>query len=181
MNELPKRKHPRLKGYDYAKNGAYFITICVKGRHNMLGELVGRDAHIAPSNHIMPTIRLSEYGKIIDKYINSINSPKKSVAVDKYVIMPNHVHMIIILENEAGNPDHREMMGNGATWASRPTAIPDIVRSFKVMVSKEIGFSLWQTSYHDHIIRSEDEYHRICQYIDDNPAKWAEDDYFSHN
>ena len=94
------------------------------------------------------------------------------MSIDKYAIMPNHVHMIILLKNE--NRDYQ----NGAMRTSRPTAIPNLLRSLKIMVSKEIGFSLWQASYYDHIIRSEEDYLRIWQYIDENPAKWAEDKYF---
>ena len=167
QKELPIRKHPRLKGYAYSKNGAYFITICVKDKHNLLGTVVGRDVFIAP------TVKLSEYGNVVDKHINKINSLGKGAVVDKYVIMPNHVHMLIMIENE--------IIGciSGAMKTSRPTTIPNLLRSFKTMVSKEIGVSLWQTSYHDHIIRDETDYLRIWQYIDENPMKWTEDKYYS--
>jgi len=176
QSELPIRKHPRLKGYDYGICGGYFITICVKNRESMLGEVVGRDVFIAP------TVQLSEYGNIIDKHINIINSLGKGVFVDKYVIMPNHVHMIILLENEMQDCSNGAMCGagNGAMKTSRPTTtIPNLLRSFKTMVSKEIGFSLWQTSYHDHIIRSKEEYRKIWNYIDENPGRWRDDKYYN--
>ena len=93
QKELPVRKHPRLEGYDYSSNGAYFITVCVKDRHEMLGSVVvGRDVFIAPS------VELSEYGRVVDKHINIINSLGKGIWVDKYVIMPNHIHMIAMIE-----------------------------------------------------------------------------------
>jgi len=77
--ELPKRKNIRLKDYDYSSNGAYFVTICVKDRHELLGEIVGRDVLIAL------TVRLSEYGNVVDKHINIINSSSKSAIIDKYI------------------------------------------------------------------------------------------------
>ena len=90
--ELQKRKPIRLKNYDYSSPGAYFITICTHNRKELLSEIiVGDDAHIVPKNHI------SKYGLICDKYINNINIKYENVTVDKYVIMPNHIHLIIIL------------------------------------------------------------------------------------
>ena len=91
-NELPKRKPTRLKGYDYSTPGAYFITICVKDKKQLLSKIiVGDDALIVPQNH------LSNCGLICDKYINNINNKYENVTVDKYVIMPNHIHLIIFL------------------------------------------------------------------------------------
>ena len=166
MKELPVRKNIRLTGYDYSQNGAYFVTICVKGKHEILGEIVGDDAHIVP-----PFVVYSEYGNIVEKHIKNINGSHDDVNVDKYIIMPNHVHIILVLQNN-----------DGTMWASSPTAaaarIPGVIRTLKTLVTKQIGFSVWQRSYHDRIIRSEDEYHRIWQYIDENPVKWTEDEYY---
>jgi len=162
--ELPKRKNIRLKCYDYNQNGAYFVTVCVKDRHELLGKIVGDDAHIVPSY-----IEHSEYGNIVEKHIKNINNSYEDVLVDKYVIMPNHIHMIIKINRE-----------DGTMWASSPTTakIPNIIRSLKILVAKECGFSFWQRAYHDHIIRNEADYLRIWQYIDENPAKWTEDTYY---
>ena len=158
--DLPKRKPTRLKGYDYSTPGAYFITICVKERKELLSKIVGDDAHIVPGNS------LSEIGLICDKYINNINIKYENVTVDKYVIMPNHIHFIIFL--------------HGTMWASSPTKnIETIIRSFKTMVTKEIGFSIWQRSYHDHIIRDEKDYQKIWEYIDTNPLKWNLDCFYN--
>ena len=86
---LPKRKPTRLKGYEYSTPGAYFITICVKDRKQLLSKIiVGDDAHIVPKSHI------SNYGLICDKYINNINIKYENVTIDKYVIMPNHIHLL---------------------------------------------------------------------------------------
>jgi len=137
---------------------------------------VGRDVHIAP------IVKLTEYGKIVDKHINIINTLGKGLTVDKYIIMPNHVHIIIVLGNGVGGGGSGDCgngeRGGGAMKTSRPTTIPNILRSFKTMVSKDIGFSLWQASFYDHVIRDEEDYLRIWKYIDENPLKWSEDEYF---
>ena len=158
---LPKRKATRLKGYDYSTPGAYFITICTKDRKELLSEIfVGDDAYIVPKN------RLSNYGMICDKYINNINTKYENVIVDKYVIMPNHIHLIIFL--------------NGTMRASSPTKnIENIIRSFKTLVTKEIRHKIWQRSYHDHIIRGEKDYRKIWEYIDTNPIKWELDCFYN--
>ena len=154
---LPKRKPTRLKGYEYSTPGAYFITICVKDRKQLLSKIiVGDDAHIVPKSHI------SNYGLICDKNNNNINIKYENVTIDKYVIMPNHIHLIIFL--------------HGTMRASSPTKnIETIIRSFKTLVTKEIGYSIWQRSYHDHIIRGEKDYQKIWEYIDTNVIRWEKD------
>jgi len=158
---LPKRKPTRLKGYDYGAPGAYFITICTQDRKELLSKIiVGDDAYIVPQNN------LSEIGLICDKYINNITNKYEDVTVDKYVIMPNHIHLLIFL--------------HGTMKASSPTKnIETIIRSFKTMVTKEMGNSIWQRSYHDHIIRGEKEYRKIWEYIDTNPIKWESDCFYN--
>ncbi len=160
--DLPRRRKTRLQGYDYSQNGAYFITICAKNRAHLFGDIiVGGDAHIAPCTE------LSQYGMVVEKYINGIPG------IHKYAVMPNHIHMII----------HIDSPGNGTMWASSPTAqpIPQIIRSFKTLVTKEIGFVLFQRSYHDHIIRNEQDYREIWEYIDTNPAKWEKDCFYDQS
>lgn len=95
--ELIKRKQNRLTDYDYAQNGAYFITICVNDRKPILSSItVGADI-IRPNN-----IKLTNIGKVVDYSINSILLHYDGVFVDNYVIMPNHIHMIIRIENDGG-------------------------------------------------------------------------------
>ncbi len=157
MKYLPARKPNRLKDFDYSSDGAYFITLCVKDKHEMLGSIdVGE--HI-----VLP--RLSDIGKIVDTAINNITKVYALVEVDKYIIMPNHVHMILLIT-----------LGNGSTMCS-PT-ISRIIKHCKEYVTKQIGYSMWQTSYHDHIIRDEQDYQNHWKYIDENPLKWAEDEYY---
>ena len=152
MNELPKRKEIRLKEFDYSSPGAYFITICVKDRKPILSEIVGDDAHIVPK----------PYGAVVEKYIR--NGPE----IEKYVFMPDHIHMILRL-------------ADGSMWASTPTdanalrpknRIASIVRSVKVLTTKEIGQSIFQRSYYDHVIRNQRDYNEIWEYIENNPKKY---------
>ena len=126
-------------------------------RQKLLGKIVGGDAFIAPH------ARLSKYGMVVDKYI------RRTKGIDKYVIMPNHIHMIIIINSRVSGT----IYDNGTMRASSPTqSIPQLVKSLKILITKEIGFSLFQRSYHDHIIRNEKEYKQIWEYIDKNPLKW---------
>ena len=149
------RKNPRLKGWDYGRDGAYFITICTKNRELSLGRVVGGDAHIAPR------VRLTALGELARSRLTSVPG------MLKFVVMPNHVHFIVALEN-------------GPMWASAPTVtIPKLVRSYKALVTKAHGAPVWQRGYHDHIIRSERDFLRIWTYLDDNPLKWELDRYYT--
>ncbi|MBQ7121125.1 MAG: transposase [Clostridia bacterium] len=153
---LPKRKPIRLKGYDYSSVGAYHITICTKDKKmlfwNNVGATFGR-----PNNQY----QLSSYGEIAKNEIEKINTIYDAVRIDKYVVMPNHIHIIIsIVSDEFGRPQ------------VAPT-IPRIIQQFKGAVSKKIGFSVWQKGYNDHIIRGQQDYDEIWQYIDENPLRWV--------
>lgn len=157
---MKNRKRNRLADYDYSQPGAYFITVCTKDRRCILSTVVGVD------DHIDPQIQLSKIGAVVEKYIKTIPG------VGHYVIMPNHVHMILHIS--AKNPTE------GPMWASVPSDanVLNLVRTWKTLITKALGQSIWQRSYYDHIIRSEQEYVEIAEYIMGNPGKWAEDKYF---
>lgn len=157
--ELPKRKQIRAKGFDYSEAGAYFVTICTENKKCLLGTVVGEDI-------ILPhyRVQLSRYGKIVDNAIRNISAHYENITVDKYVVMPNHVHLILMFENSG-------------RIISAPT-LSTVIGQMKRYASKEAGISLWQRSYHDHIIRNEKDYSEIYQYIESNPARWAEDKYY---
>ena len=154
--DLPQRKKARLQGYDYASCGAYFVTICTADRHQLLWENV-------EANCVRPNEPpLSDIGKTINREIQKLNGIYKNVVVDKYAIMPDHIHMIIfIMPNE-----------NGRTQFA-PT-LSRIIKQFKGSITKQIGFSIWQKSFNDHIIRNEKSYLEIWKYIDGNPLKFSE-------
>ena len=142
--EYPKRKWSRLKNHDYSADAYYFLTVCTKNRECILSK-------ISADGQNNTVLALTPYGEIAESFVRSIPG------IDKYVIMPNHIHMII----------HKT---NGKSLASD-------VRSFKGLTTKRIGKSIWQDYYYDHIIRDEEDYLKKWNYIDRNPGRWAEDEY----
>ena len=157
MDKLPQRKKIRLEDYNYSQAGYYFVTICTKDRKNILWEVGATLGRQLP---------LSFIGQIIDNEINNISSIYENVKINKYVIMPNHLHMIIVLDPKNGRSK------------TVPT-ISRIIQQFKGSISKKVGFSLWQNSFYDHIIRNEMDYQEIWNYIENNPLKWHEDKYYT--
>ena len=162
MNELPKRKNIRLKDYDYSSNGAYFITICVKDKRELLGKIIVGDAHPG-----VPNAELTAIGEQVKVNIENIAVVYSNIEVPCYVVMPNHIHLILLVTG-----------GRDARCAS-PTksVVAKVINALKSLTSRHFGETLWQRGYHDHIIRNEGDYLRIWRYIDENPAKWAEDEY----
>ena len=122
----------------------------------MLSKIVGGDDLGAPKKII-----LTSYGKIVDKYINHINTVYNNISVENYIIMPNHIHLLIFIDEYK----------NGTMWASSPTKLGTVVRSLKTMVTKEIGYSIWQRSYYDEIIRDEKHFQSVWNYIEYNALK----------
>ncbi len=159
---LISRKSTRLKNFDYSQNGSYFLTLCAKDKQRIFGDIVGGGAFDAPQ------VKLSPIGLIAEKYILSSNNIK-DISVDKYVIMPNHIHLIVTVKNQGGT-----------SRAPSPTSakIPLFVSTLKRFCNKEIGFNAFQRSFFDHIIRDEQDYNTRWNYIDTNPAKWETDDFY---
>ena len=153
------RKEYRLKNFDYSSANSYFITICVKNREPILWQSVPKENVGAPIGR--PSDRLSVYGKVIDEAINKIPQKYEFISVDNYVIMPNHIHLLLSVNKLSGEAS---------------ADIPRVVNQLKGYVTKQLGFSLWQKLYHDRVVRNEEEYLNKWQYIDDNPARWEEDD-----
>lgn len=165
--EHPQRKENRLKGYDYGSAGAYFITVCTKGRAFLLWKSETYQNILQRMKAFMPvgadTIRplLSDYGVKVDQAINEMRCHYPEIKIDSYVIMPNHVH-ILLMTNARSKP------------------ISTIIGQMKRSASMAIGEGIWQKSFHDHIVRDENDLQRIRQYIESNPAHWAEDRYYIH-
>ena len=250
------RKDIRLKHYDYSSAGFYYITICTKNRLHLFGKIINGKMHY------------SKHGIIAKDELINMPSHYKNISLDNYIIMPDHIHMIIIVESETKNkgappmqvigappvrdvvqPPVRDIapplgqdtaplaappaaphaappaappatptaappvraplaapvsvcetdtperdvatpaapvsvcetdtqgrdLGTLVGRASAPPTIGNIIRGYKSAVSRKIGFSVWLRNYYDHIIRSEEDYFRIWQYIDENPAKWQND------
>ncbi len=154
MDNLPKRKTIRVEDYDYASPGAYFITICTSNRENLFWRGCRGDLR-SPAK-----LPLSEIGKTVDSELQKLSSVYSAVKVDKYCIMPDHVHLIIsISADECGRPQ------------VAPT-ISRIVQQFKGAVTKQAGRTVWQKSFYDHGIRNRQDYDEIWAYIDNNPRKY---------
>ena len=158
--ELPKRKPNRLTEYDYSTPNAYFITICTANRKN----LFWKDARAGidlPEN-----IPLTNLGMAVKQIIYDIPKHYPAITVDHAVVMPNHIHLLLQINTDA---DGRPM--------AAPT-ISTVINQTKGIVSKKAGFSVWQKGFYDHVIRSEQDYLDVWNYIEGNPGKWAEDTLF---
>lgn len=142
------------------------MTICTEGRKNLFWN-VGTDGHVSPVGATCGRPPLSDVGMMVEHEINRINGIYPNVSIGKYAVMPNHIHMIILIDNAA---------------CGRPQVAPTIsriIQQFKGIISKKAGFTVWQRSFHDRIIRSETEYAEVWQYIDTNPLKWETDAYYT--
>ena len=187
--EHPERKANRLKGYDYGSVGAYFITICTKNgdplfwnenteamiracllSYQPVGAMATRDStrdgSYVMKQSEMDRIRpfLSAEGKIVDRAIQDISLRYQNVTVDHCVIMPNHVHLLLQLTKVQNDSSVKSVSG--------------IVGQTKRRISKEIGKTVWQKSFHDHIVRDEADLQRIWTYIENNPANWESDCFY---
>ena len=141
-----RRKTNRMKDYDYSQNGVYLITICTQNKEKIFGD-------IDFSEHAKTN--LNETGKILENYIDQVEE------VDNYIIMPNHIHLILNLFNDDKN-----------------RSIQSIVSSIKRNLTREIGYSAFQKSFHDHVIKNEKEYKNIWNYVENNAERWREDCFY---
>ena len=147
MKELPERKPNRLKDYDYSQNGVYFVTVCTFRREHLFGRIVGAGATEGSADNPVgatvpgrPHVELTELGMCVDSTI-AYYSTNNIIMFDKYVIMPNHIHLIIVNQPETGDRGR--------------SPLQNTVRNLKSYVTKKTGFSPWQRSFYDHIIRNE--------------------------
>lgn len=131
-------KPRRLGGFDYSTPGSYFITVCTANRQPLFWK----------------SRQLSIIGKTVEQEILKIKSVYSSIQIDKYAIMPDHLHMLITITDQSA------------------PAIPRIIQQFKGSVTKQIGQSIWQRSYYDHIIRNQKDYEEKWTYIENNPKKY---------
>ena len=166
--EYPKRKHPRLPGYDYGQDGVYFLTICTRSRALVLSEIVGRG--LAPAE-----VRLLPAGRIAAEELANLPKRFPRVRVEASVIMPNHIHLLLSLGAAGASPRPTD---------GRDPGIADIMRVFKSLTTRRWnrcngtqGRPLWQTSYYDHIIRDDNDFLLRWNYIETNPLRWTEDEY----
>lgn len=169
--ELPKRKQPRLKEYDYNTPGAYFITICSHNRKNIFSNIAG-EIHELPEN------KLTDEGKIVEETIMQLPD-RFNIDIDKYVIMPNHIHLLLVVKDD-------ERAIHESPLQNRRSLIFNVIGYLKMNSSKRIHTInrenvIWQRSFHDHIIRDKNDYEKIWEYIDTNILRWEQDCFYSNN
>ena len=167
--ELPKRKANRLPTYDYAQSGAYFITICTRKRQQILwadSNLETVEDVGAHSVRPQRSPHLSQAGKVVEDAILQIHAHYPAVQLEKYAIMPNHVHLLLMIQREQG----------GRTLCAPTLSL--VIKQMKENVTKHLGHSIWQKSFHDHVIRTQYGFEMIWQYIDTNPQNWHKDCFY---
>lgn len=158
------RRSIRLRDYDYAQSGVYFVTLCVAQKQCLFGDVVE------------DVVQLADIGKVVETTLLSLPEHFPQLTLDMWVVMPNHLHVIFILE------DIQEGGSRTAPTVSRKP-LGRLIGAFKTMSTKQInlqrntsGEILWQRNYYEHIIRNEKSLEEIREYILNNPARWAEDD-----
>ena len=168
---LPARKPNRLKNYDYASPGAYFITICTKDKKCIFWQKVGETIR-QPED-----VQLSKLGKIVKMAIENIPKHYPSLSLENYVVMPNHVHLLLQISGQPmAAPTHASV--GAATSRPRAPRISQAVGQMKAAASRQAGFPLWQKLFHDHVVRNDKDYQRIWEYIQTNEMRWNDDCFY---
>ncbi len=166
--EWKNRKLPRLKGYDYGTAGYYYLTLCTDDKRCLFGTICEG------------AISLNELGRMAKNELLKIEQHFPSVSIDQYVIMPNHLHVILVIDPTERSRPFPTNAGANEKF-SNPT-VSTVVGLYKAGVTRlarerHPGIAIWQKSFYDHVIRDEKGYQKICEYIADNPLKWQEDEY----
>ena len=224
MKELKKRKTIRINNSQFYNSGVFFITICTIKRQCILSHIVGtgylqQACPDGPLSHIVgtdslrqacrdgPRIELTRYGKIADKYIKQLNEFYDHISVKSYVIMPNHIHMLLHIKENGpsgtpvptlsykteNGPSGQACRGESVPTLSHKTengpSIPTIqnssvsrfVSTFKRFCNKECGENIWQYRSHDHIIRNQEDYEEHLRYIHQYPSRWHYDELYNES
>jgi putative transposase len=167
QSPLPQRRSIRLKDYDYAMAGAYFVTICAHQRRCLFGRIAEFQ------------MRQNAFGSIVEEEWFRSAKIRRSIMLDAFVVMPNHVHGIVIIGEQNGgttgrSPDRSAGPARGS--------LGSFIGNFKAAVSRRIGAlaqapdsPVWQRNYYEHIVRSDRELEQIREYIVLSPAQWAND------
>ena len=162
--DLPARKPIRLKNYDYSSPGAYFITICTRDKRCILSSIETTSGNAVGEGLAPPAPRLSAAGRIVEEQILSLPVRFPGLSIDSYVVMPNHIHLLLTIKYE---------MGGASPSPTVKTNVIDAVRALKSFSSRLSGVGpIWQRSFYGHIIRNDDDCRQIAEYIAANPARW---------
>jgi len=173
-SDIHRRKSIRLKGYDYSKEGLYFITICTHDREKLCGEII---YNVGADLCVCPVLKSEVTAQMIEKWYFELEKKFKNIRCHEFVVMPNHFHCIIEITKIQG-----EHTGS---------PLPNIIQWFKTMTTNEyikmvkenklpnFNSHIWQRNYYENVIRNEERDFQIIKYIENNPIKWQEDKYFS--
>lgn len=174
-----RRRSLRLEDYDYARTGAYFVTICARNWECLFGEVV------------QERMVLNEYGGIVHREWARSAEIRNEIELDEFVVMPNHLHGIVFIVRDGTNVKFGSVGATGRSplqprntepCGPRSKSLGSFIAGFKSAATRRIntwrgapGVPVWQRNYYDHIIRNDDELHRIREYIMKNPHRWAMD------
>jgi REP-associated tyrosine transposase len=146
-DEVPIRKRLRLRSFDYSTAGAYVVTVCARQNRCLFGRVENG------------TVHLGRIGLVVTEALRGIDEFHRGVQLDARVVMPNHVHAILLLDR----------------LHHVPPPVPAVIGAFKARATRRAGGPIWQRSYYDRVIRNEEELHAFRAYIDENPLRWALD------
>ena len=158
---MKNRKRNRMQGFDYSKDAIYFITSCTKNRIHHFGEIMDGK------------MQLNNFGEIAKNQLEWLEKQYPYIELHNYIVMPNHIHILMEINRVVGT-------GRDLSQQQKIKSISSIMGAYKTTTSKQIhllgnyDFS-WQRSFHDHIVRNENSFHNIYNYITDNPSRWKED------
>ncbi len=172
--DLPKRKPLRLPEHDYSSPGAYFVTICTYDRRCILSRITVGALHEAPA----VSLQFTEIGQIVKEFIEMLPSRYPNLTVENSVIMPNHIHLLLRIDAERALREAPLRTDKGRSLLAKAIGFLKM-NSSKRFHQKYPEQELWQRSFHEHVVRNENDYREIWAYIDENPVRWAEDRYYA--
>jgi len=186
--KIHHRQSIRLKGYDYSSSGLYFLTICTHNHRHLFGEIVGANGRspVPQMNSPVPKMILNQFGQIVESEWLKSEMIRDEIRLHEYVIMPNHFHCIVEIIGEWHSSEcHLGEHHSPLRPRMQAKSIGSLMAGFKSSVTKKIHImderrssvrnKIWQRNYWEYIVRNENEYNRISQYIRENPAKWQND------
>ncbi len=176
---MPRRRSIRLKHYDYSQAGGYFVTVCTRNRECLFGEVADG------------TMRLNDCGRVVQHAWDELPARFPSVQTDAFIVMPNHIHgiIVVIVGAQFIAPDQPGVTkpptpGNvGARFIAPAPALGKIIRTFKAVTTRRLraaGLAMfaWQRNYYEHIVRNEKDLEKIREYVVNNALRWVEDEYY---
>ncbi len=157
-SQPPQRKSIRLKNYDYSQNGAYFITVCTQNRDYLFGEIIDEK------------MKLNDAGRMIDKQWHELPKRFNHISLDEYVVMPNHLHGIIVIRTTEANTNISNIVG-----AFKSITTHEYIKGVKNSNWPPFDKKIWQRNYYEHVIRNDESLYETREYIINNPMNWQQD------